>query len=81
MSGRPTGTDPQPAGNPDTENRAEWTRKWLGTGIAEEALECNWRARWQKQLGKAMQECLSRDIKPADYLDFSYIALAKYTGL
>ena len=46
MSGRPTGTDPQPAGNLDTENQAEWTRKWLGAGIVEEALECNWRARW-----------------------------------
>ena len=62
MSGRPTGTDPQPAGNPDTENRVEWTRKWLSAGIAEEVLECDWRARWQKQLGKAMQECPSRDI-------------------
>ena len=81
MSGRPTGTDPQPAGNPDTENRAEWTRKWLGAGIAEEALECDWRARWQKQLGKAMQERPSRDFEPADYPDFSHTALAKYTGL
>ena len=41
MSGRPTGTDPQPAGNPDIENQAEWTRKWLGAGIAEEVLECD----------------------------------------
>ena len=28
-----------------------------------------------------MQECPSRDFEPADYLDFSHTALAKYTGL
>ena len=28
-----------------------------------------------------MQECPSHDIKPADYPDFSHIALTKYTGL
>ena len=44
-------------------------------------MECNWRARWQKQLGKAMQERPSRDFKPADYPDFSHTALAKHTGL
>jgi len=80
-SDRPTGTDPRPASNPDTENRAEWTRRWLGAGTAEEALERDWRARWQKQLGKAMQERPSRDIEPADYQDFSHTALAKHAGL
>ena len=51
---KPVGTDerqahrhrPQPAGNLDTENRQSRTRKWLSAGIAEEALECNWRVRW-----------------------------------
>ena len=71
----------QPQRGMDTEARAEWAAEWLGTGMSEEALECDWRARWQQQLDKAMQERPGRDIEPADSPEFTEVALAKYNGL
>ena len=74
-------TDSRHGGGMDTTACAEWRADWLGKHIAEGALECDWRERWQQQLDKAMQERPSRDIEPADYPDFTEEALLKYRGL
>ena len=64
-----------------TEARAVWSTEWLGNDTPEEALERDWRTRWQHTLDKAMADRPGRDIEPADHPDFTEEALAKHIGL
>ena len=64
-----------------TEARAAWAAEWLGTDTPEEALERDWRIRWQRAMDQAMADRPGRDIEPADHPDFTEEALSKHIGL
>ena len=46
-AGKITPIDSRHGGGMDTTACIEWRADWLGEHIAEEALECDWRERWQ----------------------------------
>ena len=64
-----------------TEARAAWAAEWQDRSTPDEALERDWRERWQRLLNETMDRRPGRDMEPADYPEFTQVALRKHTGL
>ena len=64
-----------------SEARAAWATRWLQGLTADEALERDWRERWQGGLDEAMARRPGRDMEPADQPEFTREALTRHTRL